>query len=116
MKTPRRSRFAVLALVGLTLATILSAATPASAQFGYGGGGFRRGGFYGRGYGPGFGGYRGYGYGPGFSGYRGYGYGPGFYNRGYIGGYAPGVYGGGVYGPGLVSPGVGIGVYSGGYY
>ncbi len=96
----RRSRFALLALVGLTLGTIFMAAPPASAQIGIGFGG----GFYNRGYGGfnrgfggfnrGFGGFnRGYGYGGGFgNGFynRGYGgYGNGFYNRGY-GGYGNG--------------------------
>lgn len=97
MRSPkRRSRFALLTLVALTLGTILLSAPTASAQFGYGRGGYSRG--YG-GFNRGFGGFnRGYGgfnrgltNGGGFNGglynrgYGGYGYGPGLYNRGYGG-------------------------------
>ena len=116
----RRSRFACLALIALTLATVLATAPTASAQY-------RRGGFYGgRPYGGGFGYNRGYGYGGGgFN--RGYGYGNGFYNRGY--GYGNGFYNRGYgYGSGVnigigvpIVPqvygnGFGYGGYGGGYY
>ena len=116
----RRARFACLALIGLTLGTILATAPTASAQY-------RRGGFYGgRPYGGGV--YnRGYGYGGGFNRGFGYGgYGNGFYNRGYYGGgYAPGFYNRGYGGvnigigvpiaPQVYGPGYGYGGV-GGYY
>lgn len=109
----RRSRFALLALVGLTLGTILASAPTASAQFGFGLGGFNRG----------YGGYnRGYGYNRGFNGYNGYNrFRPGFYNRGYgYRGYGPGFYNPGIYGGGLnigigTAPFLGTGIYGGSY-
>ena len=93
---PRRTRFACFALVALTIGTIFMSAPTASAQFGFGRGGYGRG--YGSGYRPGFVN-RGYGYGGYGNGFynRGYGgYGNGFYNRGYggYGGYGNGFYGG----------------------
>ncbi len=108
----RRSRFACLALIGLTLGTVLAGASTASAQYGRGGREFReeyRERFGNRGYGYGGGFNRGYGYGGGYN--RGFGYGggyaPGFYNRGYGGsGYGNGFYNRG-YGGGL---NIGIGV------
>ena len=89
----RRTRFAGLALVGMTFATVLMSASPASAQFGFGRG-YNRGfslnlgiggrGLFNRGYG--FNTYN-RGYRPGFynRGYGGYGSRTGIYNRGYRG-------------------------------
>jgi len=84
--TRRRAAFRWLAAIGLALAILPAFSSDASAQF-------RRGGFYGRGYGHAPRYYsRGYGYGPRIynRGY-GYGYGPRFYNRGYSGFYNSGV-------------------------
>ena len=110
----RRTLFTGLALVALTLGTVLMSAPTASAQFGIG-----------RGYGRGFslnlgvGGRGGYNRGYGFNNYN-RGYRSGFYNRGYGGyGYGTRSYNRGYYGGGLGIPGaplINAPIYGPSYY
>jgi hypothetical protein len=95
----RPNFFRKLASLALVLTILTVFASDASAQRGRFGGGFGRGGYYGRGYG-------GFGYGRGFGpGFYNRGYGPGFYNRGYGGFYG--------YGYPYVRPYYGVPLYGG---